>query len=74
MSLVCAALVLATLYMPWNWQYDWYRADQYFESRNYTQALKWYERADRIHPGDASLENNIQVTRALLGPEQESGQ
>ncbi len=70
-SLLCAALAAATLYMPWNWEYDWHRADKYVAAGDYARALDWYERADRLHPGNEQLENNIELIKRDLQFQQE---
>ena len=72
-GLFCVALTLATLYMPWNWEYDWHRADKYVEAGDFAQALVWYERADRLHPGNSDLEFNVDLTKRALQNEQGGG-
>jgi len=65
-SLLCLGLALATLYMPWNWHYDWFRGDKFYRAGDYAQALTWYERADHLHPGNPDVQFNIELTKYRL--------
>jgi hypothetical protein len=73
-SLLCIALALLTLYMPWDWRYLWHQGNKAFDAHDYAQALSLYERANRLHPGDDGLEHNIDLTRFRLEVEQKRGE
>lgn len=70
-ALLSAALGLATLYMPWNSGYDWYRAETYFKAKDYANALTWYERASRLDPGNDDLKYNVDLAKRLLEREKQ---
>jgi GlpG protein len=62
------SLVFATLYMPWNGRYAWYRGVQCAERQDYVTALHWLEKAHAAYPDDPKLGPYVewlrQITRA----------
>jgi GlpG protein len=65
-SLLCVAVGLTTLYMPWDGNYDWHRADRYAEQKDYRRALEWYQRAAERLPDNADVRHNIRWAEQQL--------
>jgi GlpG protein len=51
-GLLCFGLALATLYMPWNGDYDWHRAARCAQRKDYAGAVRWYQLAAEHLSGD----------------------
>ena len=69
-TLLGAALVAGTLYMPWNGHYAWHRADACFEKEDYPCALHWYEIAEKELPEfSKQLHKNVVLVRRFLDSE-----
>ncbi len=73
-SLLCVALALLTLYMPWNGDYDLRRGFASADRRDYAGAVKWFDlAAERLTgPNQALARNNAEWARQML--EEEKGQ
>jgi GlpG protein len=75
-SLLCLALGLATLYMPWDGYYDWHRATACAEQKDYAGALKWYQRAAQRLSGENQerARHNARWAEYMLQHGDEDGQ
>jgi hypothetical protein len=66
--LLCLALALLTLYMPWDGYYDFHRGIAAIRRHDYAAALKWFDRAaDRLTgQNQAMARDNADQARQLL--------
>jgi membrane associated rhomboid family serine protease len=53
--LLVLALCGATLYMPWNGSYAWFRGAQAYNRGELVNALYWFQQAERAFPNNAQV-------------------
>jgi len=75
-SLLCVALALATLYMPWNGLYDFHRGDVCGKKKDYAGALNWYQLAAERLTGEnqEAARHNVEWAKYMLTHPDEDGE
>ncbi len=64
-TLLCVVLALATLYMPWNGEYDFHRGVMCARNNDYAGALRWFELASEklSGPDQETARQNVRILK-----------